>query len=101
MSKLLSNYFEDEDHDVSLLAIQIAGMTKLPSFISALVMGLRRDSLADHDIHFRARIIALKEVTDHSFSPDPPFQIIDSDKEVHRQRCLNLSDQWENWLKSS
>lgn len=93
--------FEDEDLDVSLLAIQIAGMTKLPSFISALIMGLRKDCLADLDVHFWARIIALKEVTDHSFNLDPPFQIVDADKKVNRRRYLNLSDQWENWLKSS
>ncbi|MBP1989510.1 S8 family serine peptidase [Paenibacillus eucommiae] len=93
--------FEDKDLDVSLLAIQIAGMTKLSSFTSALVMGLRRDSLANLDIHFWGRIIALKEVTNHSFNPDPPFQIIDSDMEMHSQRRFNLSEQWENWLKSS
>lgn len=100
-SDVVIDRFVDEDPDVSLLAIQLAGMTKSPLFASALVAGLRDEALADRDIHFWGRIIALREVTNQSFTPNPPFQAVGSeDGDAYRQKCLNLSEQWEEWLAS-
>lgn len=94
--------FEDEDLDVSLLAIQISGITKLPLFVSPLVTGLRKEALADRDIHFWGRIISLRQVTNQFFDPEPPFQMVEcGNSNVHRQRCLKLAEQWEEWHKSS
>jgi hypothetical protein len=94
--------FEDEDPDVSLLAIQISGMTKLSLFVSALVTGLRNEAVEDRDIHFWGRILSLRQVTNQFFMPDPPFQMVEcGDSDVHRQRRLKLTERWEEWLQSS
>lgn len=76
-------------------------MTKSPLFVSALVAGLREEALADRVMHFWGRIIALREVTNQVFTPDPPFQTVGSeDGNTYRQKCLHVSEQWEEWLTS-
>ncbi|MHB1955525.1 MAG: S8 family serine peptidase [Sulfobacillus sp.] len=100
-SDAVSDRFVDEDPDVSLLAIQLAGMTKSRVFVPALVAGLRAEVLADRDIHFWGRIIALREATNQSFTPCPPFQAVGhEDGNTYRKKCLNVSEQWEEWLTS-